>query len=70
MTKQRPQPQYAGIFESGDTIILYCAYCGVKLHQGDPLLKVWNAKLANLQDIREQRSGHDMLYHQGFWNRH
>ncbi len=71
MTKERPQPQYARVYEGSDTIVLYCAYCGVKLNQGNAIIKAWSVSRANIEDIREQRAEHDRLYHPvRWWNRH
>ncbi len=69
MAKDRPQPHYARVYEIGDSVILCCAYCGVKLKQGDALIKVWVASRGNLQDIHEQRSEHDRRYHLRWWKR-
>jgi len=69
MAKDRQQPHYARVYEVGDSIILCCAYCGVKVNQGDALLKVSVATMANEVAIREQRSEHDKKYHHRWWNR-
>jgi hypothetical protein len=67
----RQQPQYARIYETGDSIILYCAYCAVKLHNGNAVIKTWTADRADMQEIYEQRAEHDRLYHPvRWWNRH
>jgi len=68
VTKERQQPQYARIYETGDSIMLWCAYCGVK-NGGDGLIKTWVASRANLQEILKQRNEHDRLYHLRWWNR-
>ncbi len=65
-----PLPQYARITETGDNIILSCAFCGVKLRGGNAILKIWDSRVANIMNCREERNEHDRIYHLRWWNRH
>ncbi len=69
MKIQRPQLQYARVYETGDSITLWCAYCGVR-NFGDGLVKSYMATKVDIEKARSDRAEHDELYHpQRWWNR-
>ena len=57
-------------YKGSDTIVLYCAYCGVKLNNGNAVIRAWDGRQADIGAIREQRAEHDRIYHPvRWWNR-
>ena len=66
MAGRSPQLQYARVYESGDSIMLWCAYCGVK-HFGDGLIRSYPASQADIEKVQSDRADHDEVYHRERW---
>jgi hypothetical protein len=66
MASRSPQLQYARVYESGDSIMLWCAYCGVK-HFGDGLIRSYPASQADIEKVHSDRADHDEAYHRERW---
>jgi hypothetical protein len=73
VTKSKEYPHYAQVFEVGDGVIVYCAYCAVKRRNtmgGKAVLKAWSGPTVNMAKVYEFRVNHDEMYHRSWWDRH